>query len=476
MALEGGLKSLMEDVSSAAQRILNCAKEGGFVYVVSHIDADGLAAAGIIGTALARLDVNFKIRTYHWIDDKLVESIAFERPDLVIFTDLGSGYLDVLSERLSHMNVIILDHHQPAGEAATSFVHVNPHVHGIDGSKDLSGAGATYLVAKALNASNVDLACTAVVGALGDLQDKHDQRSLGGVNEVVVNDAINAGYLAVEKDLVLFGRETRPIHKALARTTSPFIPEVSGDESKSLVLLASVGIDPKHGDRWRALRDLSADEKAKLCSALVERLKAKGLVNEASSLIGSVYTLVREEPWTPLRDGREFAVLLNATGRMGRPSLGTSICMGDRGAALEEAERILEEYRRTITKHMSWLVKTERVEELNGVYVVRGEDQVDDKLIGTIASILSTSLPNVEKPILAYALAPNEGVIKASARASEAAVRKGLNLGEILRAAAEMVSGKGGGHDAAAGAQVPVERIEEFVRIVDELVRRRRGA
>ena len=72
-----------------------------------------------------------------------------------------------------------------------------------------------YFVAKAVNAANVDLAPIALVGALGDMQDKYEQRSLRSLNEIMVNDGVAAGLLKVEKDLTFFGRETRPIHKML---------------------------------------------------------------------------------------------------------------------------------------------------------------------------------------------------------------------------------------------------------------------
>jgi len=457
--------------SKAAETILEAVNNDGFVHVFSHLDADGVAAAGIIGKALVRLDARFRIRITQWIDEKIVGEIVSDKPDLVIFTDFGSGYLDVLNENVPDFEIVILDHHQVSGKETANLVHVNPHLFGIDGAKDVSGSGVAYFVAKAIDKVNVDLSPIAVVGALGDLQDKYDQRKLGGLNEKIVEDAVSAELLAVEKDLIFFGRETRPIHRTLALTTNPFIPGISGEEDKSLAFLASLDIKPKHGDKWRALRDLSEEEKRKLCSALAEYLLSKGLRYEVSNLIGHVYTLNREEAWTPLRDAREFAVLLNATGRMNRPSLGVSICMGDRSAALEEAEKVLNEYRRTINKYLGWVMeKPERMKELENIYVVCGEDFIDDKIIGAVSSILSTSLPNPDKPLIAYSEVREEGLAKVSARTIDAVTYKGVNLGEVMEAAAEKCQGNGGGHNVAAGAQVPLDKIEDFLKIVDDLV------
>jgi single-stranded-DNA-specific exonuclease len=461
----------MNSAARAAKIILDTVKEDGFIHVFSHLDADGVAAAGIIGKALFRLDARYRIRITQWIEHRIVSEILSDKPQLVIFADLGSGYVDLLTEKLGEFKIAILDHHQIIGQESENFVHVNPHLFGIDGARDVSGAGVAYFVAKSIDEVNVDLAPIATVGALGDLQDKYEQRMLCGLNQKIIEDATSSGLLTVEKDLVFFGRETRAIHKTLASTTSPFIPGISGEEDKSLAFLASLDIKPRQGDRWRALRDLSDEEKKRLCSALADHLLSRGLRYQVSNLIGNVYVLNREEPWTPLRDAREFAVLLNATGRMERSSLGVAICMGDRGSALEEASKVLDEYRRTINKYLGWVMeKPERIKEFDNIYVVYGEDFINDKIIGAVSSILSSSLPNPEKPLIAYANVEGEGVAKISARTMDILVNRGVNLGEVMQVAAERLHGKGGGHNVAAGAQVPLEDVEAFLKIVDELV------
>jgi single-stranded-DNA-specific exonuclease len=468
---EDQVASFLNSAETAAKTIRETVKQDGLIQVFSHLDADGVAAAGIIGKALFRLDARFRIRITQWIENKILGDVLSDKPQLIIFTDLGSGYVDLLSQKLSDFNIIILDHHQIVGQGSGGFVHVNPHLFGLDGARDISGSGVAYFVAKALDKVNVDLAPVAVVGALGDLQDKYEQRMLGGLNEKIVEDATASGLLTVEKDLMFFGRETRPILKALASTTTPFIPGISGEEEKSLAFLKSLGIEPKNGDKWRALRDLTDDEKKRLCSKLAEHLVSMGLHYQVSSLVGHVYTLTREEPWTPLRDAREFAVLLNGTGRMDKAGLGVAVCMGDRASALEEANRVLEDYRRNINKYLGWVMeKPERIKEFVNIYVVYGEDFINDKMVGAISSILTSSLPNPEKPLIAYANLQEEGIAKISARTMETVISKGVNLGEIMQVAAEKFRGKGGGHNIAAGAQVPIEEINNFIAAVDELV------
>jgi len=467
------IRALLKEARKAAEIILEYVKKGYRISVFSHMDADGISAAGIIGVALSRINAKFRIRIERWFDERIANEIAMERDSLPILTDMGSGYLDILNKSMKGKNLVILDHHQPHGKPHESFVHVNPEEFGIDSARDLSGAGTAYLTAKEISKRNVDLAYLAVIGALGDLQDKHEERSLGGVNSLIVEDAVKSGFLKVETDILLFGRETRPIHKALAYTTNPFIPSISGEEDKCLALLTQLGIKLKEDDRWRALRDLSQDEKRKIFSKISEHLASRGYkLDVALSLIGKVYVLVKEEPWTPLRDAREFALLLNATGRTGKPGLGVAVCMGDRGRCLEEANQALEEYRKKITESLQWLdAHPDRLEEMESIYVLHGGQTIDEKMISAVSTILSNNLPKTEKPIIAYSVVPEEGLIKISARTTETLTRRGLNLGEIMRVTAEKYSGKGGGHDIAAGAQVPIKERERFLKSVNELVK-----
>ncbi len=465
---------LTKDASEAAYLILDHIEKGDIIHVSTHVDADGISAGGIMGKALLRAGAKFRLRLERWMDEKVADRIAEENAALTVFTDMGSGYLDLLEERLANRDVIILDHHKPITELPEGFVQVNPHTHKIDGTRDISGSGVAYLAAKAMDKKNIDLACLAVVGALGDLQDKNKERKLGGANKVIVEDAVKSGLLEVETDLLFFGRETRPIHQTLARTTNPFIPEISGEEDKSLAFLVNLGIKPKRNDKWRALRDLSSDEKKTLLSAIADHLVSKGLGGDiVSDLVGEVYTFTHEEPWTPLRDAREFSVLLNATGRMDKAGLGAAICMGDRKKCLEEAMAVIQDYRGTITKYLRWVTeKPGRLEELENIYVVRGDGFIDEKVLSPVCTILSTTLTQLGKPIIAYATISGEDQVKVSSRGSEPLIQKGLNLGDIMQVASEKYSGRGGGHDVAAGAQVPIKDVEAFIQLVNDLVKR----
>ncbi|MFQ6052607.1 MAG: DHHA1 domain-containing protein [Candidatus Bathyarchaeia archaeon] len=470
-------QAFLSSFEPAVEMLRAHADRGETIRIVTHSDADGIAAGGILSLTVRRIGACFRTTCEKRVDDGMVAGVASERPNLVIFSDLGSGYLDIFREHLSGRDIIVLDHHIQVEVEAPNIVHVNPLLFGLDGARGVSGAGIAYLFSKRVDPSNVDLSPLGIVGALADQQDKGEKRTLLGLNRRIEAEAKETGLLETRVDLIFYGYETRPLAKALAYTTTPFIPGLSGREDRSLAFLRGAGIEVKRDGRWRALRDLEEEEKRILFSALSKHLIYEGCEAEVvHGLIGTIYTLTAEEAWTPMRDGREYASLLNACARMERPSLGLAICLGDRDAAVRDAEAVLGEYRGRIAGYLDWVREGGRIEERENIYVLRAEGDIDDRIVGVVASILlSTGILKKPKPIVAWAWA-EEGLIKVSARATEAMAREGIDLGAVMMEAGEESGGRGGGHDIAAGAFLPRGHETGFLELVDRLVGEQRKA
>ncbi|MFX0096542.1 MAG: DHH family phosphoesterase [Candidatus Hodarchaeota archaeon] len=461
----------------AGEKLKEWAEEKEIIRITSHYDADGIAAAGIIGLALLRLDATFHIRIVKQATPKIIKELADENRSSYVFSDLGCAQLDSIKRYLSESSVIVLDHHEIRNtDDFPGLLHVNPHLCGINGGREISGAGVSYLMARSINRDNRDLAHLAVVGAVGDIQDKAEHRGFIGINgEIIVKDGMDAGVLKVEKDLSIFGRETRPIHVALQYTTDPFIPGLTGSEERCFMFLSKAGIKLKDDDHWRTLSDLSQDEKIQLNSALIQYMLQQGIdPDKAQSIVGNVYTLIREEKGTPLRDAREFASLLNACGRIKHPGVGVAICLGDRINALEEAQKLLAEYRQKISKYIEWLTQPGRIRETEFLQVFHGEDVIDERIVGTVASVaLYAQILKSDKIIVSFAYSDPESV-KVSLRADAELVGKGVNLGLALSQVIEEIELKdatAGGHDAAAGALIPSGTEEKLVFYLEKIIK-----
>jgi len=439
---------------------------------VSHNDADGLSSAGIMASLLARSGARFKVRIVEELRDEIVDEISLGKPDVVIFTDIGSGYSELVNSRLDAKQVVVLDHHPPDGKAGEKITQVNPHEFGIDGATKISAAGVAYLVARNVDETNKDLSTLGIVGALGDMQDKNASRALAGLNEILVNDAVSSGNVRVDSDLVIYGRETRPLFRALAYTTSPYLPNLSGREDNCLVLLSNAKIPVKEGDRFRTVADLSKDEKQKLLNAIIAYLVSQGFPsNVVLDMVGTVYTFVKEPAGSPTRDGREFASLLNACGRTNNPSLGVSIGLGDRGAGVVEANEVVSNYRKTLANYIEWLTKSpDAIQKFKTLWAIRGENHIQESMTGAFSSILSSAGNLTPDHAIIVVTKAKDGGIKLSARAPAKLLEKGMNLGTALNLAAKKYEGFGGGHNVAAGAHIKTEDPTRFLEELDQIL------
>lgn len=469
---------LYKNCKQVSEKILEAFEKDLFFRVISHLDADGIAAAGITSSFLLRLGAKFHLRIVQQLREENLREIHESKESVFIFTDLGSGQIEIIEKSLPLDSVIIIDHHPP--EKETSILQANPHLCDIDGATEISGSGVSYLVAKNLDNSNTDLAPLAVVGALGDRQDKGEQHRLNGINTEIVKDGVNQGGLEETTGIRLFGRETRPIATALEYTTDPFIPGLSGNHGACLkFLMDKVKIPLKTNGNWRTISDLSQDEKTKLVSELIQYMLGPGemTTEEAQSIVGVIYILPKEEKQTPLRDAREYSALLNACGRMRRPGLGVAICLGDRTKALEEVETVATDYREKLAGYMGWLLKPGTVTQMEFLQSFHGGKVIDDRIIGTIASIaISSGIIPQDKPVFAFAES-GEDLVKISARATDYLVQKGIDLGAALRSAVKEINPEAtaGGHNIAAGAHIPIGTESKILHILNKILKKQLG-
>jgi RecJ-like exonuclease len=459
----GRFTVLLELSKTAAEKIL----ESHDLLVVSHVDADGLSAASIICTALQRLGMDYKPLFFRQLDEAALKEVADQGAELVIFTDLGSGMIKEICDL--DIQAVIADHHKPSPEKAPSIAHINPHLVGADGSTQLSGSGTSFLLARCLAKEahgNDDLSASAIVGAVGDLQDLADGQLLG-LNREILEIGSKAGVISFARDLKLFGRQTRPVFKMLDYSQDPYLPGLSGNEDACIAFLKEIGIR-SNGEKWRRWIDLTSEEKACVVTALLRRGLRSGVSHvKLERLIGEVYVLLREREGTELRDASEFSTLLNATARYGHADVGLQVCMGDRDHALNQARYLLNQHRQNLVNGLK-LVSQRGITPLKSIQYFDAGDAILDTIVGIVAG-MCFQMADRSRPILAFAKTP-EGELKVSARGTQDLVRSGLDLADAMSRSARAVGGVGGGHNVAAGATIPPNARQEFLDLVDAAV------
>jgi len=453
------------ELTERARRCAERLREAERVLHVSHIDADGLTSAAVGTRALERAGVPVETAFEKQLDADAIDDIAASGYDTVLFTDFGSGQLD---EIVTHeFTPVVVDHHQPA-DADTEF-HLNPLLEGLDGGSELSGAGAAYVLARAmLGADAMDLAALAVVGAVGDMQQQAGE--LVGANAAIVEEGVEAGVLDTGADLTLYGTQTRPLPKLLAFAGDVHVPGVTGNRAGAMEFLDELDADLKTDAGWKTWVDLDDGDRQTVASALLRRALASGVpAGKAETLVGTTYTLAEEEPGTELRDASEFSTLLNATARYERAGVGLAVCLGERGDALDAARELLSEHRRNLSEGIEW-VEREGVTREEHIQWFHAGDEIRETIVGIVAG-MAVGADGIERgvPIVAFADA-DEGEVKVSARGTPTLVRSGLDLSAVMGEAARAVGGDGGGHTVAAGATIPAGEEAAFVARADELV------
>jgi single-stranded-DNA-specific exonuclease len=452
----------MEQLLKRARECAYALEKQDEVLIVSHVDADGLASAGIMCRALDRIEKGYAVKIVKKLDPSVFQDVS--STEAVIFTDLGSGSLDFIDD-LGPL-CVIADHHQPAGRSDTA-LHLNPHLFGFNGATDLSGSGATYLIARTLG-ENADLSDLAVVGAVGDLQHVREGR-LRGVNRLILEEAEKHGKVAVEKDLQAFGRQTRPIHKLLEYASNPYIPGITGNSEQILRFLTSLNIELQEGGKWKKWIDLSSVERRTIISALIQRCLAQGMPPEIiQNLVGEVYTLPKEERGTVLRDASEYSTLLNATARYGFEKIGVAVCMGDREGSYRKANELLLMHRENLVRGLDY-VKQSGVTTLSNLQYFHAGDNILETIVGIVAGMCK-NLDGVDRHLPIVGLANSDEGVKVSARGTQNLVQRRLNLARAMSEAANSVGGVGGGHDIAAGATIPEGTESVFLKHLDQLV------
>jgi single-stranded-DNA-specific exonuclease len=449
------------DIRADAAAAADLLADAGEVTIVSHIDADGICSEAILSLALGREGIPVHPVFVRQLEPMTMGAVPKDR-SFKLFTDLGSGQQNLLAERgLTGDEVLILDHHVGQPVEGHTYREVNALAYG---HQKLAASGVAYLVAKALDPANEDLARLAVIGNVGDMMARTDLGLIGPAREIAEDGVHHGSIELVKKDLNCFGISTRPVYLCLAYSDDPFIPGITGNPNGALQFLQRLGVALKHPHgRWLAWEEVPQEEKRRVISGLAQQLISHG--RSPDRLLAETYLFPKEQQ-KPLRNASEFATVLNACGRWAKPTLGSHICKGDRGLHYREAERMLTHHRGMIRDLLQFILE-KGVTELSHLQHIHVGDRFPDTIIGIGAGMALSKL-NRHKPILIMAeMMEDPLVTKVSMRTNEEMVQNGTDLQQAIVEATAEVGGSGGGHRIAAGAYVPKELEERFIHCVN---------
>lgn len=457
-----------EAAKKAALRLKEIDNEEN-IKVISHLDSDGISAVSILLKALHYSNLVYSMSIVPQLDRKLLKQISNEPFNVFIFTDLGSGNVQDIEELFKGKKVFILDHHQPKKEKVDeNIIHINPHLFGIDGSNEVSGAGVSYFFSRELDNRIKRMAAIAIVGAIGDAQ---EHNGFSELNNEILEDAIAEGTMKVEKGIKLFGYQTRALHKLLQFCSDPVIPDVTGNEKGAITFLKELGIYG-NGNESKKLTEISREEVDVLVDGIIQKI---GNGKKREDIMWNNYILPEEDE-KHMKEVREFSTLLNACGRMEKATIGVGACLGDKEMK-KKAVSILSEYKSEIMKAMEWFNdnrKKGNVIEKEGYIIINALDKIRGSIIGTLASLIAKSGKVKDEVYIMSMGHLIDGNTKISLRISGRKRREDVDLRGIMKEAIEKSGfGEYGGHKYAAGALVPTANEDSFLDIVKQVLDKR---
>ena len=424
------------------------------VRVVSHYDADGITAAGVLCTALYRKGYDFHATLMRNPFTKGFDRLAKQGNKLVIFSDMGSGQIEMMKKL--GCPCIIFDHHQYYTEKPGSdILQINANLCGIDGNYEASGATLAYSFACALDPANEDLCSLALAGAIGD---KQHIGGIRGFNKQILDIALEKKYLTERVGIKLYGDS---VSDALRFSIDPYYPGLSGNKEEIQRVLSKLDIKEE-----ALLNELDETRKIRLQSYLLFHLIRAGCQQ------GVLDIAIRTRYYSEVLgcELERFADLLDACGKNQYRSLGLSLCLG--GVSLfPEAVQVEKDYKQKILDALQ-VLEGDGVHETPGMRFFYSERS---SLGGVIAGIAVNYLLDEEKPL--FSIARKDDEIHVSARGNQRLVKRGLDLGGALKQVSSELDGHGGGHKIAAGATLAVEKEQEFLEELDKvLVSQMKGA
>ncbi|MGH9997471.1 MAG: hypothetical protein ACRD7F_05620, partial [Nitrososphaeraceae archaeon] len=295
-----GYTEFYENINSIGEKVKNLIDDRKDILIVSNSSCDGIISASLLVKAIWKLGGKSTARFLSRFSGDNLSDLKNEDHEFYLFTDIGTGLSELFNKLFSN-DWIILDHKKiNFAEIATDDNNaiLNPWKYDIDGNKEITSGGISYLLAKNLDKKFTDLSPLSIVSALGEYQDVGDKRSLVGLNNEILEDSKKNGLIQTDIDLLLSFNEFLPIHESIANTYIPYLYGLTSNSEKCLELLKKTNITLKKDGRLKTISDINQEEKFLILETIKNHLGSQiesNIDNLENILIGYTYVLPTEE-------------------------------------------------------------------------------------------------------------------------------------------------------------------------------------
>jgi single-stranded-DNA-specific exonuclease len=415
---------LLPDSEVAVRRVALARARSERVLVYGDFDADGLTGLAILVLALRRLGLDVdpyvpeRLADGHGLSLRAIERAVADGRTLIVTADCGTSSateIDLAAER--GIDVVVTDHHHAATWPTRAVGVVNPQRADSDyPDHELTGAGVAWKVAHLLSAlETVDTG--AAPGTSGPYAP--------GVLPAAVRDLADLALIGTVADVAPILGENRCIARiGLERLRGAARPGLAA-------LIARSGLTPERLD----LDDIAF--------AIAPRLNAAGRVGEAARAEALLLAEDRAEADT-------LAAEIDAANRERREVTKTAVAEARAVLGLTTDSETAAPPETTALAEPP--TQPSALAALPAALLIRGDWPVG--IIGLVAGRLAEDL---SRPTVVVTFADEAaGILRGSCRSP-----KGFNLAKALIDCGDLLD-RHGGHAAAAGFDISVDRWPEF--------------
>lgn len=178
----------------AVEIVRDVSRKGGQVMVFGDYDVDGITALTLIKNTLLGQGINslhyipHRVREGYGLNREIVAIAKEKGVSLLITADCGTSSQDIIEElRRNHTEVVVTDHHEPAGESPTAAsAIINPKLKDSGYAfRELAGVGVAYKFCQALSGEllvqDLDLVSLGTIA---------DAVPLAGENRIIAKEGL----------------------------------------------------------------------------------------------------------------------------------------------------------------------------------------------------------------------------------------------------------------------------------------------
>jgi hypothetical protein len=355
-----GVKDLKNNLFIKSQKLLKEIEEKKDIFIYVNSTVDGIISGSILLRSIFNNAGNATVRCVS--EEKIessMEEMLKEKHDFYIFTDFDSAIINIIEKVFDKQdNYLIINTDLISRSTNKSDEKIiNPWIYDINGHVEVNSSGLAYFLVKNFDRKTENLSYLPIISAISKNQDSGNDKSLLGLNNEILQIALESEIVDQKKRLDISELEDIPITKVLENNIVHYIKEITWDNKVSSKIIRDAQIQVNDGDgKIKLFKELDEKDFIRIYESITRYLEENSKLNDIrivkEILFGYSYILNNEEDKGYLKNSKSFVKVIDLCINAKKNALALSLCIGDRGG------KTLKDIQELVLNHNSFIKKT----------------------------------------------------------------------------------------------------------------------